>query len=143
LHLIHSHNSRVQVMQRYSTHFPVHRYTRTRVLSLHLSYPDNGFITVSLSLRLTHEVFLAQSNYFLAISSQSPSIAISRTRSNSLPSRLLPSTPSYYYSKRPSSPFYNPSAWTPRKTRSSVVKEECLHLRYLAMDVLYCRVRVC
>jgi hypothetical protein len=33
---------------RYSTHFPVHSYTRTRVLSLHLSYPGNGFITVSL-----------------------------------------------------------------------------------------------
>jgi hypothetical protein len=31
-----------------STHFTVHRYTRTRVQTLHLSCPDNGFITVSL-----------------------------------------------------------------------------------------------
>jgi hypothetical protein len=34
---IHSHNFGLQAIQRYrwSTHFPVHRYTRTRVLSLH------------------------------------------------------------------------------------------------------------
>jgi hypothetical protein len=44
------HNSRLQAIQRYrySTHFTVHRYTRARILSLHQSYPDNGFITVSL-----------------------------------------------------------------------------------------------
>jgi hypothetical protein len=37
LHFIHSHSSGLQAIQRYrwSTHFPVHRYTRTRVLSLH------------------------------------------------------------------------------------------------------------
>jgi hypothetical protein len=46
----------------------VHRWTRTRIVSLHQSYPGNGFITVSLSLQLTHDIFLAQSNFFLAIS---------------------------------------------------------------------------
>jgi hypothetical protein len=46
----------------------IHRCTRTRILSLHYSYPCNGFITVSLSLQLTHDVFLVQSNFFLAIS---------------------------------------------------------------------------
>jgi hypothetical protein len=67
------HNSGLQVIQWYhsSTHFSVHRYTRTRVLSLHLSYPGNGFITISLSLPITHEVYLPPSNFFLAISSQS------------------------------------------------------------------------
>jgi hypothetical protein len=45
---VHSHNSALQAIQRYrfSTHFPVHRCTSTRVLSLHLSYPGNGFIIV-------------------------------------------------------------------------------------------------
>jgi hypothetical protein len=37
-------------------------------------------ITVSLSLQITHEVFLSQSNSFLAISSQSSYTAISITR---------------------------------------------------------------
>jgi hypothetical protein len=37
LHLIHSHSSGLQAAQlcRYSTHFPVQLYTRTRILSLH------------------------------------------------------------------------------------------------------------
>jgi hypothetical protein len=84
-------SSELQAVQRcrYSAHFPVHRYARTRVLSLHLSYPGNGFITVSLSLQLTLEVFLAQSNFFLDISSQSPSTVISRTRTNSLQTTIL------------------------------------------------------
>jgi hypothetical protein len=56
-----------QVIQRhrYSTHFPVHRYTRTRlsvftsrILATDLSQSHSNFIT--------HEVFLSQSNSFLA-----------------------------------------------------------------------------
>jgi hypothetical protein len=47
-------------------HFTVHRYTRTRVLSLHQTYPGNGFITVSLYLQITHGVFFSQPNSFLA-----------------------------------------------------------------------------
>jgi hypothetical protein len=39
-------------------------------------------------------------------------------------------------------PFYNPSAQTPWKTSSSVVKDVCLLVRYLAMDVLLSRARV-
>jgi hypothetical protein len=46
-------------------------------------------LSVSLSLQLTHQVFLAQSNSFLAIYSQSPSTAISRTPPNSLPTTVL------------------------------------------------------
>jgi hypothetical protein len=45
----------------------VHRYTRIRILSLHQSNPGNGFIAVSLSLQLTHDILLAQPNSFLAI----------------------------------------------------------------------------
>jgi hypothetical protein len=66
---------------RWSTHFTVHRYTRTKVLSLHWSYPGNGFITVSMSVQFTH--IFTQSDSFLAISSQSLYSAISRTRHNS------------------------------------------------------------
>jgi hypothetical protein len=77
----------------YSTHFPVHLSTRIRILSLHQSSPGNRFITVSLALQTTHEVFLAQSNSFLATSSRSPWTAISRTWPNSIPSRLLFPTP--------------------------------------------------
>jgi hypothetical protein len=47
------------------THFTVHRYTRARVLSLHQLYPGNGFIKVSLSLQITHEVFFSPPNSFL------------------------------------------------------------------------------
>jgi hypothetical protein len=61
--------------------------TRTRVLSLHWSYPGNGFqhssytsLTVNCS---TYEVFFIQSNSFLAVCSHSPSATISRTRTNS------------------------------------------------------------
>jgi hypothetical protein len=36
------------VLQRHSTHFPIHRCTRTRILSLHQLHPGNGFITASL-----------------------------------------------------------------------------------------------
>jgi hypothetical protein len=45
---LHIHNSGLQVIQRYrwSPQFTVHRYTRMRFLSLHYSYPGNGFITV-------------------------------------------------------------------------------------------------
>jgi hypothetical protein len=44
MHLIHSQSSGLQAIQRYrySTHLTVHRYTHTRVLSLHESYPGNG-----------------------------------------------------------------------------------------------------
>jgi hypothetical protein len=84
-HLIHSHNSGLQATQRcrWSTFFAVHRYTKTRVLSLHQSYPGNGFITVSLSGQTTHEVCFSEPNSFLAISSQPPSSAISTSRPNS------------------------------------------------------------
>jgi hypothetical protein len=33
-------------------------------------------------------------------------------------------------------PFYNPLAWTPCKTPSSIVKEACLQLCCLAIDVV-------
>jgi hypothetical protein len=62
------------------------RYTFTQLRTagntalslLHKSSPGTGFTTVSLSLQITREVFFAPPNSFLAISSQSPSTAISR-----------------------------------------------------------------
>jgi hypothetical protein len=67
---IYTHNSELQAIQRYcwSTHFTVHRYTRTRVLSLHQSWQR---IYNRLSLQVTHEVF-SQRNSFLAIILQLP-----------------------------------------------------------------------
>jgi hypothetical protein len=68
---------------RYSTRFTVHRYTRTRVLSLHYSYPSNGFITVSLALQLTHEALFSSPNSSRAIILQLP---IPKTRLSSIQS---------------------------------------------------------
>jgi hypothetical protein len=78
-------SSGLQAIQHYrwSTHFTVHCCTRTRVHSLHKSYPDNGLITVSLSLQIKHEVFFSPPNSFLAIYSQSSWTAISNIRRNS------------------------------------------------------------
>jgi hypothetical protein len=128
---LYTHNSGVQVIQRYrwSTHFTVHLWTRTTVLSLHQPYPGHGLITVSLSLQISHGVFLSQSNSFLAISSQSLSTAISRTRTNSrqqltLCCWTLP---------------YKHFARTTQKT-ASILKEACLLISFLAVDVLLLRV---
>jgi hypothetical protein len=66
-----SHNSGLQAVQHYrwST---VHRCTHTRVLSVQWSCPGKGFITVSLSVQITCEVFLSQRNIFLAMILQLP-----------------------------------------------------------------------
>jgi hypothetical protein len=82
-HLIHSTQDYRQ-LQRYcwSTHFTAYHYTHTTVLSLHYSYPGNRFITVSLSLQITHEVFFSQPNYPLAIILQ---LSIQKARLNSIP----------------------------------------------------------
>jgi hypothetical protein len=61
INILFTHISGLQTIQRYRwyTHTTVHRCTHTRVLSLHWSYPGNGFITVSLSLQIRHVVFFA------------------------------------------------------------------------------------
>jgi hypothetical protein len=120
-----THYSGLQVIQHYLrfTHFTVHRSTRPRFLSLHLSYPDNGFIILSLSLQITHKVFFAPPNSFLAISSQSPSTAIPRTRqqltqinsSSTELSQLLTTNFSL------ETPRYIALGRTPQKTPSSIV----------------------
>jgi hypothetical protein len=45
----------LQAIERYrwSTHFTVHRYTRTRVLSVHYPSPGNGFISLTVTLNHT------------------------------------------------------------------------------------------
>jgi hypothetical protein len=158
LHLIHSHNSGLQAIQRYrySTHFFAVAQALgfsvliSRVLSLHLSPPGNGFITVSLALQTTREVFFAPSNSSVAIILQLP---IPKTRLDSNP--LLPS--SYprrlafrlftldYSASTISSDVLCPfiiSRNRPHGKHPSIVKEECLPVRYLAMDVLLSRARV-
>jgi hypothetical protein len=66
-------HSYLQVIQRYCwfLHFTLQICTLTRILSLHESYSGNGFITVLLSLQLTHKVFFSQPHSFLAIILQS------------------------------------------------------------------------
>jgi hypothetical protein len=44
-----------------------HRCTRTRILSLHVSYSGNAFITVPLSLQIIYEIFFSLPNSFLTI----------------------------------------------------------------------------
>jgi hypothetical protein len=130
-------NLGLQAIQRYrwSTHFAVHRYTRTRVLSLQWSHAGNGFITVSLSLQITHEVFFAPYNSFLAISSQSPSTAISKTRPNSWQLTLLQLKSLNCWQQLTLlnwTLLYNHFA----ENTAYIVKEACLLFRCLAMDVL-------
>jgi hypothetical protein len=61
LHLIHSQlETAGNIAHRWSTLFTVHSYTRTRVLSLDLSFPGNGFIIISLSLQITHGFLTAK-----------------------------------------------------------------------------------
>jgi hypothetical protein len=125
---IHSHISGLQAIQRYrySAHFPVHRFTRTKILSLHQSYPGNGYITVSLSFQTTHEDFFSQPNSFLTIILQLP-IPKTRTQFNSSAPKLIsrqaavPKLDSSLldyslYSRLLTVPFYNPSALTTQKT---------------------------
>jgi hypothetical protein len=51
---------------RYSTHFRVHRCTRTRILVFTSRILATDFITVLLSLKITHEHLFSQPNSFLA-----------------------------------------------------------------------------
>jgi hypothetical protein len=147
LHHIHSHNSGLQAIQRplYSSHFTVHRYTRTSVLCLHESYPGNGFITVLLSLQITHEVFFSPTNSLVAISSQSPSTAISRTNpilNNKfqahipagwrLGTQLFAATASF-------GTLYNHLHGPRRKHSLYTVGKVCLQLGCLAIDIILLR----
>jgi hypothetical protein len=89
------------------------------------SYPGNGFITVSLSLQLTHEVFFSHPSSFLSISSQSPSTANSKTGPNSrqqVSNDLL-------------CPFITPRHGPRRKHSLSIVEKACLLIRCLAMGL--------
>jgi hypothetical protein len=118
-------------------HFTVHRYTHTSltsVLSLRKSYPDNGFITVSLSLQITHEVFFSQPTPFLAINLQ-------------LPIQTLCSQPHILAGWRPETrldsvlfplnrnPLYNHVARTTQKINLSIFGKACLQRRCIATEV--------
>jgi hypothetical protein len=85
LHLIHSHSSGLQEIQRYrwSTHFPVHSCSRTRILSsLVVSWQQ---IYHSPTVTSNHTWSLLVTAFFFSCHySQSPSTAISITRPNSL-----------------------------------------------------------
>jgi hypothetical protein len=96
---------------RCSTHFPAHRCIRTNILSLHKSYPGNG----------------SQYNLFSCHFLQLP---IPKTRLSLIPLLF------YISSDFLTVPSYKSSARTPRKTLSSVVKNACLLVRYLAIDIL-------
>jgi hypothetical protein len=106
----------------------VQYYTHTRVLSLHWSYPGNGFITVSLSLQITHEVFFSHSNSFLTIILQMP---IPKTRRSSIP--LLPTSHPGRLASRNSTQFFSTELFfiitldgTHRKYSLSIDEKACL-----------------
>jgi hypothetical protein len=125
------------------------QYSVIAILHTLQSYPDNGYITVSLSLQITREVFLSQRSSFLAIVLKLP---VPKTRLSSIP--LLQSS----YTGRLASrnltlhslttvlylvcfsllcPFYNPSAWTPTEN-NLYVDEVCLPRHCLVVDILCC-----
>jgi hypothetical protein len=106
-------------------------FTRTRVLSLLCRILATD-LSVSLQLQITHEVFLSQSESFIAISSQSPWTAIFRTRPNSwqqlsvsLLTRLNTSL--------------QPLCTDHAENTASILKEACLLIRCLGVDVLLLR----
>jgi hypothetical protein len=130
LHFIQSHISGLLAIQRYrySTHFPVHRYTHTlgfsvltsRILATVLSQSHSNFKSHMKSSCHSLIPFLP----FLQL-------PIPKTR-------LLFYTPSRLLAM----PSYNSSTQTPRKIPSSIVKNACLLARYLVMDVLLSRALV-
>jgi hypothetical protein len=140
-HLIqNTRNYRQLQRSRWSTHFTVHRYTRARILSLHLSYPGNGIIIVSLSLRNTHGIFFSQPNFFLCNYSEIANSEDSTQFNSSAPKLIswqvgvskLNSSRHYYCSLLPNT-FYNHFARTTQKT-TSVVMIACFLIRCLAVD---------
>jgi hypothetical protein len=109
------------------------QFTVTHALGLWVFTSRIQATALSQSVTSNHTwSFLPQSNSFLAITSQSPSTAISRTRHISL---------DYCSVLRP---FFwlCPPARTPRKTPSSIVKNTCLLILYLVVDVLLLRALV-
>jgi hypothetical protein len=142
------HNSGLQVVQRYClfTHFTVHRYTRTRILSSLVVSWQWIYNSLLLSLEITHEVFFEQSNSCLVVSSQSPSTAISGTPPNSrqqltqmnpssteLSQLLTTNSHDLSFSR------YNPRHGPAENTASSLLRRLYLLIRCLAMDVLLLR----
>jgi hypothetical protein len=132
-------NSGLRATQRYrwSTRFPGHRYRRPWVLSLPQAFPVNGFITVSLSLQITHEVFFSPCNSLFTIVLQLPILKI---RLNLIP--LLQSSYSGRLVSRNSTLFYTAKHFFittlqgRRRKHSLIVKKEFLLIRCLAMDVI-------
>jgi hypothetical protein len=110
----------------------VHRCTRSRVLSLHYPYLDNGFITVSLPLQITQEVIFSESNPFLAISVTADSFEFQAH----LPVGWRPETGlftllDYFRTAEPLCTY-------PTENTASAVTEACLPIRCLVMEVNSC-----
>jgi hypothetical protein len=108
--------------------------THSRVVSLHKSYPGNGFITVSLSPHITHEVIFSQPSSFLAIILQLP---IPKTRLNSIPSsypgRLASRNTTQLF---PTELFFITTLHGPQRKHSlSTVGKACLQRRCTATEV--------
>jgi hypothetical protein len=127
LHFIHSHSSGLQAEQRYrcSTHCPIHRYTNTRVLSLHYDLSQSHCNLKSHVKSSWHSLIPVLPFLLNHLRLPSPEL-------DPIPFRLLLCT-----SSRPLAvPFYNTSARTPRKTPSSIVNDAPVLVRYLTMIIL-------
>jgi hypothetical protein len=94
------------------------------------------FITVSLSLQITHEVFFAQSDTFLAISSQSHSTANSLSSNSSTPKLIFWQAGVSKLNSINLFPFYNPSTQTTHKTQPLSIVEVCLQGCCIATEVI-------
>jgi hypothetical protein len=116
--------------------FIVHHYTRTG-----FSFFAGGILTTALSLQTTHKVFFSQPNSLLAISSDYPWTAISRTYpildNNSLKWNLLQlNTLNSWQQTQATFFFFITPRHGPHITQSlSIVEKACLLIRCLAIDV--------
>jgi hypothetical protein len=124
LHLIHSHNSGLQAIQRYrlSTLFTDHRYTSTRVLNLFSGKVATDFMRVSLSLQITYEVF--NSCHFFSITFEYLLHISTQFSAKITQNDLL-------------CPFVT-HRHGPRRKHSLSTVEACLVIGYLATDVHCC-----
>jgi hypothetical protein len=126
------HNLGLQVIQCY--HWSTYTLCSSPLHALWFSVFTSHILATDL-LQITHEVFFAPPNSFLAISYQLLSSAISRTRPNSRPqlTKMNSSSPELYQLLTTTDCSFGTSRYiasgrTPRKTLSSIVPYCCRHV---------------
>jgi hypothetical protein len=138
--------SALQAIERYrwSTYFTVHTQSNSQ---FSLARPGNGFITVSLSLQITHGIFFSQPNFFAIILK----LPIPKTRPSSIP-RSYPGRLAFRnltlhslldYCSALGCRTLSHFCTDHEENTISIVKETCWLVRCLAVDVLLLRAYNC